>query len=231
MVFCVTQQLNFLHLSFYQTATSTSHSFSKAFFVFLAMNKYSFIIFAFILLLSCNTENSQNSQADPVAKITDSFFPVTSYIKGQIITLDSLPITPLHITLIKGKADSAYLSKEKTKALLQPFLKPVITETNLTQYFKEIRFNDQTINAITFTYDPVNKLPDSISLRHWDVYINPEKGEVSKIYIVNQVLINNELFTQQLTWQSNRMAKIVTILNKEGGEAELLKEEIFTWDF
>lgn len=195
------------------------------------MNKYCFIIIAFILLLSCNTEIKQNIPVAPVTKITDSFFPVTSYIKGQIITLDSLPITPLHITLIKGKADSVWLSKDKIKALLQPFLIPAITETNLIHHFKETRFNDQTINAITFTYDPVNKLPDSVSLRHWDVYINPEKGEVSKIYIVKEVLINNQKFTQQLTWQSNKMAKIVTILNKPGGELELVKEEIFTWDF
>jgi hypothetical protein len=162
---------------------------------------------------------------------TDSFFPVTSYLKGQMIILDSLPVTPLQITTIKGGKDSVWLSKENLRQVLQPFLTPQISETNLTRYFKETRFNDQTINAITFIYEPINKLPDSIPLRRWTVYVDPEKGMVSKIYMVQQLKQGDQIITRQLTWQTNKLAKISSILDRPDGSMELLKEEEFIWNF
>lgn len=161
----------------------------------------------------------------------DSFFPVTSFIRGQILTLDSLPVTPLQITTVKQKTDSVWIHKEDLKPLLITFITPVINETNLTKYFKETKFNDQTLNAVTFTYDPISRIPDSITLRHWDVYIDPEKGTVLKVYMVKNIKENNQSFTQQLTWQTNKMAKISTILNKPDGNMELLKEVVFVWNF
>lgn len=182
-----------------------------------------------LLIISCR---SKNEPSGPTEKQSiDSFFPVTSFIKGQIRLLDSLPVTPLHIRTIHGKSDTAWLTWEKLKPLLQPFLEPVISETNLSRHFKETTFHDQTLNAITFTYDPIQKLPQSISLRHWDIYIDPEKSNVTKVYIVKQESDNDRVLTHQLTWQANSSAKIVTLLNKPGGEMELLKEEFYTWDF
>ena len=196
------------------------------------MNKYFFIAVSIIVLYSCSGNNTQsNPTSEPSSKKPDSFFPVTSFIRGQIITLDSLPVTPLQITTIKGKTDSAWIQKNELKPLLQTFLNPVITETSLTRHFYETKFNDQTLNAVTFTYDPINKIPDSISLRHWDVYVNPETGKVTKVYMVKETNENNDHITWQLTWQSNKMAKIVTILQKQDGSAELLKEVSLIWDF
>ena len=160
-----------------------------------------------------------------------SFFPVTSYIKGQMLILDSMPVTPLLITTVKGKSDSAWLTKEKLKLFLQPFLNPVIGETNLMGFFKETRFNDQTLHAITFTYDPPGKLPDSMSIRHWDVYVDPDKGIVTKVYIVKQLKERDQQLTRQLTWQTDKYAKITTLRNKQDGGLELLKEELCVWDF
>ncbi|MEO6718980.1 MAG: hypothetical protein ABIN67_01400 [Ferruginibacter sp.] len=197
------------------------------------MNKRWFASTLVILLFSCASKKEAEPAPSPVptSNLPDSFFPVTSYIKGQIHVLDSLPITPLEITVVKGRTDSAWLTKEKLKPLLQPFLYPIIDETNLLPYFTETRFNDQTINAITFTYEPSKKLPDSISLRRWDVYIDPEKGMVTKIYLVKQLKENGQNITQQLTWQTDRSAKISTILNKTDGSLELLKEDQFIWNF
>lgn len=142
-----------------------------------------------------------------------------------------MPVTPLQLITIKGKTDSSWIPNRELKQLLLPFLTPVITETSHSKYFKETKFNDQTINAVTFTYDPINMFADSITLRHWDVYIDPETGKVIKVYIVKRIKENNQIFTQQLTWQTNKMAKITTILNKPEGDMELLKEVVFIWDF
>ena len=194
------------------------------------MNKYVIIAVCLFILNGCF---NNSIKMNPIEKKTtvDSFFPVTSYLKGQIITLDSLPITPLQITTIKGKSDSVWIQKNDLKKLLAPFLSAIINETNLVTFFTETKFNDQTLNAITFTYDPSRIIPDSISLRHWDVYVNPETGIVEKVYIVKNSKEDKNNLTQQLTWKSNEMAKITTILNKEDGNQELLKEVVYTWKF
>ncbi|MEI9934194.1 MAG: hypothetical protein WDM71_04945 [Ferruginibacter sp.] len=94
------------------------------------------------------------------SELNTPFFPVTSFIKGQMLQFDSIPVTALHITITNGKEDSEWLKREQLKPFLQAFVKPEINETNLTKYFKESRFNDQTINAVTLTYDPISILPD-----------------------------------------------------------------------
>jgi hypothetical protein len=101
----------------------------------------------------------------------------------------------------------------------------------LINFFTETKFKDQTLNAITFTYDPSRIMPDSIPLRHWDVYVNPETGNVEKVYIVKTIKEQGQSFTQQLTWQTNKLVKITTILNTANGDQELLKEVVFIWNF
>jgi hypothetical protein len=115
--------------------------------------------------------------------------------------------------------------------LLQPFISQEITEDNLTSLFKQTKFNDQTVEAITFTYDPIASLPDSITIKHWDVYVHPETGKVKKVYLLKQLIKNEKKYTQQLTWQTDKWAKIVTILNKADGSSEIESETKWIWDF
>jgi hypothetical protein len=160
-----------------------------------------------------------------------SFFPVTSFLQGQMLQFDSLAVTPLHITKIHEKTDSEWIKREQLKSFLQPFLSPLITETNLTQYFKESKFNDQTINAITLSYDPIKQLPDSINILTWNVYIKPETGFVTKVYMVKRINKDGQNIVQQLIWQTDNYAQLTEILNKPDGSSELLKEEKFIWNF
>ncbi|MDB5275153.1 MAG: hypothetical protein JWR61_108 [Ferruginibacter sp.] len=193
----------------------------------------------FILVLASCNNNTKNALAPTTADSApaineakkDSFFPVTSFIRGQIRSFDSLLVTPLHTTVINDKTDSVWIKQNALIPLLKDFLSPEIKETNLTSFFKESSFNDQTLNAVTFTYDPVRTLPDSISLRHWDVYIDPESGKISKIYLVKQLRGKDGNITKQLTWKTNKWAGINTILNKPDGTSVLLKAEKFTWNF
>ena len=189
---------------------------------------YSLLAF---FLYACN---NKNKQVDKVATITDStvaFFPVSSFLKGQLIALDSLPITVLRIVTIKGKSDSFWIKKESVPPLLEDFFTQEINATNLIALFKESKFNDEGVDAITYTYEPKAALPDSIQLKHWDVYVKLQTGRVKRVYMVKQVKQGSEIFTLQLTWVTDKWAKIVTILNKPAGESELIKEEQFVWGF
>jgi hypothetical protein len=201
------------------------------------MKKVFFSALIIIILKGCTAHNNSTSlvsATDTTANIeikNDSFFPVTSFLKGQIVLLDSMPVTPLHTISINDKTDSIWLKKGELAPLLADFLSPEIRETNLIHYFKEASFEDQTLNAITMTYDPIAVLPDSISLRHWDIYINPESGNIVKVYIVKEVKKSDGIITQQLTWKTNKWARITTLLNKSNDSIQILKEEKFIWNF
>lgn len=198
------------------------------------MKKYVLLLFlAAILMMSCseNHTSPDKPDADVASNKVDSFFPVTSFLKGQIALLDSLPVTPLQIIKSNNNTDSTWITKAKLMEILGTFVNPVISERNMVDYFKETKFNDQTLNEITFTYEPSGKIPDSISLRQWNVYVKPENGNVDKVYIVKDIKNEDRLYTIQLTWQTNKQAKIVTILKKNDGNSELLTEEYIIWDF
>jgi len=111
---------------------------------------------------------------------------------------------------------------------LKEFLQPEIDSANLVPFFTETKFLDQTINAFTFTYDPKIQLPDSVNLKHWDVYIDPETSKVKRVYIIKRSGENKIL---QLTWQSNEWCKTTTIITTPDGISKIEKEEKISWDY
>lgn len=197
--------------------------------------KHIYLIAITLFVISCNNTPSVTPVASPVQpgdSITKkpSFFPVTSYINGQLHELDSLPVTPLLVITENNKTDSIWIKREQIRSYLQPFTTPLIDSTNLTAYFTETSFNDRTLNCITFTYDPKVSLPDTLAIRNWTVYIDPDKGTVVKIYLVKMITNNEKKIMQQLTWKSGKLAIINSVLLNPDGTSKLLKEEKVIWD-
>ena len=195
------------------------------------MKKFLFVPACILLIVSCSSKKNEPKPSPIILPEKASFFPVTSFLKGQLLTLDSLPVTIMHIVAAKGKADTNWLQRHEIRPYLKDFISQEINETNMIPFFKESKFNDQSVDAVTYTYEPIVKLPDSIFLRRWNVYVNHIKGSVSKVYLVKGSKEKGETLTQQLTWQTGQWAKIVTIANRLNGESELVKEEKFVWDF
>lgn len=187
--------------------------------------------------MSCADKKNVETPVQTVAQDSDtiakaSFFPVTAFIKGQMLPFDSMHVTPLLITTAYKKIDSQWLKQGQIKPLLQTFLSPEINDSNLIKYYKESKFNDQTINAITLTYDPITALPDSMALLTWNVYIDPEKGTVTKIYIVKHLIKDGRYITQQLTWRTDKYAQITELTSEPGNNAdEILKQQKIIWNF
>lgn len=188
------------------------------------------VILLAIILLSCN--NSSTTTVIPVntdTAVKQNFFPVTSFLKGEIYTIKSDGINPKKYTTINNHTDSAWLKIEDLDAAVGEFLHPEIDSSSLITLFTEKNFLDQSINAFTFTYDATNPpLPDSMQLQHWDVYIDPNTNTVKRIYMVKQV---NKNKTLQLTWVSKQWCKITSIVTDENGVSKIEKEEKIVWDF
>ncbi len=187
---------------------------------------------ATILVLSACSQPSKNvgpttAETRDSAK-EQSFFPVTSYIRGQLFEVKNKGVTPLYYVTINNHTDSSWLKIEDFEKAVSEFLTPRIDSANLINLFTEKNFLDQTIAAYTFTYDPAGELPDSIKLRHWDVYIDAESGKVRRLYMLKEVDARKTL---QLTWQSNKYCKMVTIASDQSGNSSVEKEELITWEY
>jgi hypothetical protein len=178
-----------------------------------------------VIFGACHSEQKPVSVEEKVSDTTN-IFPVTSFLKGQLNMLDTLPFTPLKIISENGKTDSTWLKRPDIRKNASPFLTPVIDSATMMALFSEKSFLDQTINAYTFSYDPKVQLPDSIKLTHWDVYMNPQTNSIQRIYMVKQ----NADTTTQLTWVINKWYSIRTIIAQPNSKAKI-KEEKMIWDF
>ena len=196
------------------------------------MKLYLLAAVSLLLINSCNNTTKEKEQGPDQVTMTNHpdkplFFPVTVYLKGQLFDYRRDGIIPLKYTTIKDHTDSVWIKMEEVDNAVKEFMEPEIDSTNLVTYFIEKKFLDQTLDAITYTYDPSGPLPESMKLSHWDVYVNPTTGKVKRIYMVKTIGDT----TLQLTWVSSKWCKINTIITKPDGNTELTKEEKFVWSF
>lgn len=182
-----------------------------------------------IFFYSCtNSGKSDEINTLKDTAVAKNFFPVTDCLKGEIYNIKSSGVNPVRYTTINGVTDSAWVKLEQLDSSVSEFLSPQIDSANLVTLFKEKSFLDQSLNAVTFTYDPAGPLPDSMKLRHWDVYVDPKSNKVKRIYLVKQLDKNTML---QLTWVNEQWCKTTTIITDTSGAMKVVKEEKLIWDF
>jgi hypothetical protein len=182
------------------------------------------------MLYSCSNNEKKATPssvvtADSLAK--QRFFPVTTYIKGQLFSIKEKGINPIQYTIIGNKKDSIWLKIEDLPTAINEFLTPEIDSTNLNQLFLEKNFVDQSLDAVTFTYEPVKNLPDTLTLKNWTVYVNQKTSDVKRIFIIKAK--GNK--TTQLTWNSNANCKMVYLTSNADGSFVVDKEVKITWDY
>ncbi|MBU3714755.1 MAG: hypothetical protein FGM46_07375 [Ferruginibacter sp.] len=97
----------------------------------------------------------------------------------------------------------------------------------MSPYFKETSFYDLTLNKITMTYAPFDNLPESISLRQWILYINPETNLIDKAYIEKQITPQKKI---QLTWNKGKNCRQVYLTDDENGKSRIEKTIEIKWE-
>lgn len=180
-------------------------------------------------LVACNQADKETKNNTVVADTAQQkFFPVTSFIKGEVFEIKRSGINPLQYTTQNNHTDSVWVKIENLDSAVNEFLHPVIDSANLTDLYTEKSFLDQSINAITLTYEAKALLPDTMKLRRWDVYIDPETQKVKRVYLVKEMNGGKML---QLTWLSNQWCKITSIITNKNGISKVDKETKIIWAF
>src|SRR5450432_1157 len=100
------------------------------------MQKCITVICTALIFFLCSCHTSGKKQIDPYKNTeeTQSLIPVTDFLLGQLKVTDSLPVTPLKITITGNRQDSVWLKKEDIRKFAVPFLHPVIDSIFMRDY-------------------------------------------------------------------------------------------------
>ncbi len=155
------------------------------------------------------------------------YIDVSSYLKGQLKYIDTVPFAFLKVVQQDTVyTDSQFITKEQVTKIAGEFLVEDLEKKNFEKNFKETSFADATIHTVTITYDAVNT---SCPVSRVDVYVNPEKEQISQLYLVRHEENRDSVISQQLLWKHNKSFTLITSVTKKN-EPEKTTTERVIWD-
>lgn len=185
------------------------------------------------LFTACNQKSEQTAQSSDVwndlpdtTTEAPSFFPVSGYILGQLNNMKSTGGSLKKIMSKTATADTSSASLQELMDSLEVLIQHPIDSIKLGAFFKERKFNDQSIGSITLSYERLPEAPDSIPWKNWDVYLDPETGEVKRIFLVHQVDVWTK---QQITWIPGRSCRLVIIQEKLDCNKPEVRQITYQW--
>ncbi len=179
-----------------------------------------------MILTACGNQKAAETEAADGA-----FFPVVSYLKGQVAHIDSSLYTLIQVNKSGNGADTVYLLREAFKNAAQPFISlPDITAGKLKEKYTESRLYDETLDRFIITYTPKDHDEDLEILRQ-DVVITPNTGDgdkVESVYIERQQSGGDSTVQQKMSWEVATGFTIRAIIQKKNSPEKLQNTEV-TW--
>ena len=158
-----------------------------------------------------------------------AFFPVVSYLKGQVAHVDTSLYTLIQINKSGNAVDTVYIRREDFKNLSKPFTSlPDITTGNLKKKYNESRLYDETLDRFIITYTP-KKADEELEVLRQDVVITPNTGsgdQVESVYIERLVAAGDSTVQQKMNWEVSKGFTIHSIIQKKAAPEKLQTTEV-----
>jgi hypothetical protein len=159
------------------------------------------VIIAFCLIaIGCGSDKPEAPKSD--ASPPKSYFPISEYVQGQIMTVDSLPVGILKKFTSGKTKDSAFIGHNEFHQLASDFTGQDLTKENLEKNYTEHSFMDESTGFFTFTYQP---LKTDAPFQRIDVLVKPgaNSDKVRSIYLERSRKINDTVVNERLYWKSD----------------------------
>jgi len=180
-----------------------------------------------MLSLFCVTAVFTFNSCKNAKKEPKDYIDVSSYLKGQLKYIDTVPFAFLKVVQQDTVfTDSQFITKEQVKQIAGQFLVKELEKKNFEKNFKETSFADATIHTVTITYDAINT---NCPISRVDVYVNPEKEQISQLYLVRYKENSDSAVSQQILWKHNKSFTLITSVTKKN-EPEKITTERVIWD-
>jgi hypothetical protein len=172
--------------------------------------------------------DTEEQQSEAKKNAEESFFPVTAFLSGEIREMWELGTKVSSVVHEDGKNTHNVWQDDTLswKKSFQDFFTPPIDSIRLGGTYRLSKFMDETIHAVTLSYErntPITTFPE---WNNWNVYIEPETGTVKKLFLVKKLDISH---LQQLTWKHGQGCLIRDFDLDSTGQMVLKKEQEYSW--
>ncbi|MFT3702946.1 MAG: hypothetical protein QM802_11270 [Agriterribacter sp.] len=184
------------------------------------------LLFFSVITESCKNKGEDKTNQEQGDSTTKNYYPVTSYINGQIMYLDSVPLAIIKYTISNNKIDTSITEKKDFAAIAAQFASPDISKAPLKDQYEETSFMDATLGTISLTYAAKN---DTSSIRKIDVLLKQENTDVSTIYVEKKTNTADSAVTKKMLWTAGKNLLVTTLIQKKN-EPEKVIQERYVWN-
>ncbi len=165
-----------------------------------------------LALYACKPKASKESEKN------GDFFPVLSFIRGQVNHVDTSFYQIMKFTRIDSvREDTEYIKREDFRMLAKDFLEiPDLSEPMYSKRFKEERILDEDLGRVLIIYIPID--PAKELIQRQEVLVTPSEG----IGKMNSVIINYFSVTKdssvdkRMLWRVDQSFQVTTNTQKPG---------------
>lgn len=180
-------------------------------------------------IVSCKHKKKPNNPNSDGA-----FFPVVSFIRGQVKDIDTSLYRIIKIETIDNRTDTEFIKREDFKNYAKDFTNlPDISSDKLKDDYEEIKTYDDVLKSIILTY--TTNVKDN-EIQKEDVMIDPEPDEngnsrVKSIIIDEWPNHGDTVIHKNLLWQANKRFLIVTKIDAPRSPEKITRLEVVWNDF
>jgi hypothetical protein len=164
-----------------------------------------------VILATCFSCNHRQQKKAPVDEVKSAdFFPVGSFISGQVREVDSLGMPLIETITANHNTKTVVISAPEFRRLANEFIQSDISGAATKRFYKETSFADQSAPNVTLTYASTDK---QLEVQRVDVIIRPDtlaSDKVQNIYIEKVSSRKDTSIVKKLLWNSDRNFQIIT---------------------
>jgi hypothetical protein len=171
-----------------------------------------------VIVATCFSCNHRQQKKTPVGEEKPAdFFPVGSFISGQVREVDSLGMPLIETITANHNTKTIVISAAEFKRLANEFIQSDISGAATNRFYKETSFADQSAPNVTLTYASTDK---QLEVQRVDVIIRPDtlvNDKVQNIYIEKVSSKKDTSIVKKLLWNADRNFQIITTTQPPNG--------------
>ena len=171
-------------------------------------------LFSIFTILSLLFNSCKPKEKDSKEK----FFPVLSFIQGQVAEIDTSLYSIRKFSTVDGlPADTIYIHREQFREAAKDFLSiPDLSSSKYEDRYIEDKQFDETMNRVILTYTSLK--PEKEEIQRQEVLIKPDPtGDKITNIIINRIVITKDSSMQKrLFWKVDESFQVITIKQLNG---------------
>jgi hypothetical protein len=193
------------------------------------MNRRISLLCLSLIIICCKPKKKRIT-----ANSDGAFFPVVSFIRGQVKDIDTSLYRIIKIETVDNRTDTQYIKREDFKNYARDFTDlPDISSNKLKDDYEETKTYDEVLKSFILTYSTQVKENE---IQKEDVMIDPEPDEngnskIRSIIIDEWPNHGDTIVQKSLLWQTNKRFLVVTKTDAPGMPEKITRLEVVWNDF